>query len=92
MRLQCHADVLPLACVELEDVQHPSHPHLEEHCLAAAAELHDVPQLCGVQVLLGYGPEEVDPPFVDPHDELGRQQSDGVLDLLGREEDGVACT
>lgn len=89
--LQGHADVLALLGVKLEDVQHPSHTHLEEDCLAAAAKLHDVAQLCRVQVLLGNGPEEVHASLVDAQDQLGRQQPDGVLYPLHSEEDGVAC-
>jgi hypothetical protein len=37
--LQRHADVLALARLKLEDVQHACHAHLEEHSLAAAAKL-----------------------------------------------------
>jgi len=91
VRLQRHADVLPLFGVKLEDVQHTGHAHLEEHGLTAAAELHDVTQLGGVQVLLGYRSEEVHATLVDAEDELGRQQPNGVLDPLHGEEDGVAC-
>ena len=91
VRLQRHADVLALLGVKLEDVQHASHAHLEEHSLAAAAKLHDIAQLCRVQVLLGHRPEEVHPPLVDAQDELGRQQADGVLNAPHREEDGVPC-
>ena len=79
--LQGHADVLSLSGVKLEDVQHPSDAHLEEHSLAAAAKLHDVAQLCAVQVLLRHRAEEVDAPLVDAHDQLGGQQADGVLNL-----------
>lgn len=43
--LQCHAYVLSLCCVELEDVQNSCNPHLEENRLTAAAKLHDVSQL-----------------------------------------------
>ena len=89
--LQRHADVLALLGIELEDVQHASHTHLEEDCLAAAAKLHDVTQLCRVQVLLGNGPEEVHASLVDAQDQLGRQQPDGVLYALHCEEDRVAC-
>ncbi len=91
MRLQRHADILPLFGVKLEDVQHTSHTHLEEHGLTAAAELHDVAQLGGVQVLFGYRSEEVHAALVDAEDELGRKQPNGVLDPLHSEEDRVAC-
>jgi hypothetical protein len=40
VRLQRHADVLSLARLKLEDVQHACHAHLKEHSLAAAAKLH----------------------------------------------------
>ena len=90
--LQRHADVLPLLGVKLEDVQHPSHSHLEEHRLAAAAELHDVSQLGRVQVLLGHRSEEVHAALVDAQDELGREQPNGVLYPLHSEEDRVACS
>lgn len=89
--LQRHADVLALLGVKLEDVQHASHTHLEEDCLAAAAELHDVTQLCRVQVLLGHRPEEVHSALIDAQDQLGGQQPDGVLYTLHCEEDRVAC-
>lgn len=56
-----------LAGVELEDVQHSGHAHLEEHCCGAAAKLHDVTQLCTVQVLLWHWSEEVHPPAPRPH-------------------------
>ena len=88
--LQGHADVLPLPSVKLEDVQHSRHPHLEEHSLAAAAKLHDVPQLRRVDVLFGDWPEEVNPPLVDPQNDLGWQQANGVLYAPYCEEDGVA--
>ncbi len=91
MRLQCHADVLSLFGVKLEYVQHTGHAHLEEHSLTAAAELHDVAQLGGVQVLLGHRSEEVHAALVDAEDELGRQQPNGVLNPLHSEEDRVAC-
>lgn len=71
MCLQRHADVLSLLGVKLEDVQHASHTHLEEHRLAAAAKLHDVAQLSRVEVLLGHRPEEVHASLVDAQDELG---------------------
>ncbi len=87
MRLQRHADVLPLFGVKLEDVQHTGHTHLEEHGLTAAAELHDVAQLSGVQVLLGYRSEEVHPALVNAEDELGRKQPNGVFNSLHSEED-----
>ncbi len=89
--LEGHADVLPLPRVKLEDVQHARHAHLEEDGLAAAAELHDVPELRTVQILLGDRPEEMDPPLVDAQDEPCREQPDRVLYPLDREEDGVAC-
>ena len=91
MGLQRHADVLALLGVKLEDVQHASHTHLEEDCLAAAAKLHDVTQLCRVQVLLGHRPEEVHATLIDAQDQLGGQQPNGVLDALDCEEDRVAC-
>lgn len=91
MRLQRHADVLPLFGVKLEDVQHAGHTHLEEHGLTAAAELHDVTQLGGVQVLLGHRSEEVHAALVDAQDELGRKQPNRVLNPLHSEEDRVAC-
>lgn len=59
MRLERDADVLPLLRLELEDVQDPRDPHLEEDRGAAAPELHDVTQLCRVEVLFGDRPEEV---------------------------------
>lgn len=89
--LQRHADVLALLGVKLEDVQHASHAHLEEDCLAAAAELHDVAQLCRVQILLRHWPEEVHSTLVDAQDQLGGQQPYGVLNALHCEEDRVAC-
>lgn len=89
--LQRHADVLALLGVKLEDVQHASHTHLEEDCLAAAAELHDVAQLCRVQILLGHRPKEVHSALVDAQDQLGGQQPYGVLNALHCEEDRVAC-
>lgn len=89
--LQRHADVLPLLGVKLEDVQHAGHAHLEEDCLAAAAELHDVAQLCRVQVLLGHGPEEVHAALVDAQNQLGGQEPNGVFYSLHREEDRIAC-
>lgn len=89
--LQRHADVLPLLGVKLEDVQHTSHTHLEEDCLAAAAKLHDVTQLCRVQVFFGNGSEEVHSSLVNAQDELGGQQPNGVLYALHCEEDRVAC-
>lgn len=85
--LQGHADVLPLLGVELEDVQHTGHPHLEEHGLAAAAKLHDVTQLGRVQVLLRNRSEEVHATLVDAQDELGGKQPNGVFDPLDGEED-----
>lgn len=87
MGLQRHADVLPLLSVKLEDVQNTSHPHLEEHCLAAAAKLHDVSQLSRVQVLLRHWSEEVHTSLVDAQYELGRKQANWVLNPLDSEED-----
>ena len=87
MGLQSHTDVFPLLGIKLEDVQHTSHTHLEEHCLAAAAKLHDVSQLSRVKVLLGHWPEKVHAPLVDPQDELGRKQPDWVLYPLHSKED-----
>lgn len=91
MCLQSHADVLSLLGVKLEDVQHSSYAHLEEDSLAAAAKLHDVAQLCRVQILLGHWAEEVDPSLVDSQNQLGWQQSNGVLNPLHSEEDRVSC-
>jgi hypothetical protein len=59
VRLQRHADVLPLLRLKLEDVQNARYPHLEKDRRAAAAELHDVTELRRVEVLLGCRPEEV---------------------------------
>jgi hypothetical protein len=59
VRLQRHADVLPLLRLKLEDVQNARDSHLEENRRAAAAKLHDVTELRGVEVLLGCRPEEV---------------------------------
>ena len=56
VRLQCHADVLALPRLKLEDVQHPRDAHLEEDGSAAAAKLHDVAKLRRVQVLLRHRP------------------------------------
>ena len=66
--------------------------HLEKDGLAGGAELHDVAQLGGVDVLLGHGAEEVHPPLVDAQDQLGGQQADGVLYPLHREEGRIACS
>ena len=89
--LQSHADVLSLLGVELEDVQHSSNTHLEEDSLTAAAELHDITQLGGVQVLLGHRPEEVHPSLVDAQDKLGRQEANWILNPLHSEEDRISC-
>ena len=43
-------------------------------------------------VLLGHGAEEVHAALVDAQDQLGRQQADGVLYPLDREEGRVACS
>lgn len=45
VRLECHADVLALPSIKLENVQHACNAHFEEHSSGAAAKLHDVPQL-----------------------------------------------
>lgn len=89
--LQSHADVLSLLGVKLKDVQHSSNTHLEEDSLTAAAELHDITQLGGVQVLLGDRPEEMHPSLVDAQDQLGRQEANWILDPLHSEEDRVSC-
>ena len=90
--LQGHADVFSLFGIKLEDVQDSGDAHLEEHSLAAAAKLHDVAQLSRVEVLFGHWAEEMHSSLVDSQDQLGWQQTYGVLNSLHGEEDRVACT
>ena len=58
--------------------------------LCRRPKLHDVTQLRRVQILLGHWPEEVHAALVDAQNELRRQQPNGVLNALDREEDAVA--
>ena len=91
MRLQCHADILPLFSVKLKDMQHTRNAHLKKHRLAAAAKLHDITQFRGVQVLLGHGAEEMHPALIDAQDEFGGKEPNGVFDTADLEKDAVAC-
>jgi len=60
-----------------------AHIHTHSH-------LHDIPQLCAVQVLLGHRPEKVHAPLVDAQDEAWRQEADGVLNAFHSKEGGIA--
>mmetsp|Transcript_42095 Transcript_42095/g.51066 ORF Transcript_42095/g.51066 Transcript_42095/m.51066 type:complete len:210 (+) Transcript_42095:2368-2997(+) len=87
--LQCHTDVLALLRLKLKDVQNARHTHLEEHCTVAGPKLHNVTELCRVQVFLGDRSEEVDPSFIDTENDATREETNGIFNSLHNKEDRV---